>query len=231
MISMKTAFVSIVLFSISFSCKAFELLSYIGIDGQLNRMHFKEGYGNNLFPRHYPQINVYGGLKYDNSFAIEAGYLSEAVKSKYTTLYEGEHALGALVPATASPAVFKTYIKIRGYHLGFVNTFCQPQWDSFRVLWGAGVGFLRAESQRDCKSMGNPPTKGNIRKFKKDKAVLRLMLSSEYKFKNNLGFRASLFFLQTSQMVIKAQPLEGHYTPTIKPKDSFVYSMGIFYEF
>lgn len=194
-------------------------------------MHFKNGYGSNIFPRHYPQINLYTGLRYGNSYALEAGYVSEAVKSKFTTLYAGDIVLGSTVPRELSPALFKTYVKISGYHLGFVNNWCEPQWESFRVIWGVGFAFLKAEAERNGISFGYPPITGSVRHFKKEKVVLRLMTGSEYRFKNNIGIRASLFFLQTSQMAMKAQPIAGRHTPIIKPKDSFVYSLGIFYEF
>lgn len=235
MISLKTTLAAIIAFALfSAPTTSCEITPYIGIDGQINRMHFKNGYGGNLFPKHYPQINLYGGLKYDNSFAIEAGYVSEAVRSKCKTLYSGDSiwsCAGSSLPSELSPALFKTYVKIRGCHLGFVNTWCEPQWDTFRVIWGAGFAFLRAEAERNTVAISYPPIKGRVRRFKKDKAVLRLMIGSEYQFKNNLGIRASLFFLQTSNMSIKAQPIAGSYTPIIKPKDSFVYSLGIFYEF
>lgn len=228
---LKTISASIAFLLFSMSCNSFEASPYVGVDSQVNRMHFREGYGRNFFPKHFQQINVYGGLKYDNSFSIEAGYVSEAIRNKNVTLHEGGNCLGAIIPSILSPAVFKTYIKVRGYHLGFVNTFCEPCWDSFRILWGAGAGFLRAEASIEGLAFGYPPVKGTTRRFKKEKVVLRLMLASEYKFKNNLGIRGSLFFLQTSRMVMIAEPTASPTTPVIRPMDSFVYSLGVFYEF
>lgn len=214
------------------SCFSLDISPYVGVDGQLNRMKFKKGYGDNLFPKNYSQSNLYAGIKLDGSFSLEAGYASEAVRTKYSKLYETDCCLGADIPKMLSPAIFKSYIKIRGYHLGFVNTFCEPTWESVRILWGAGVGLLRAEAERKTIELSIPPVRLlSSRHFKKDKAVLRLMLASEYSLNNNIGIRASVIFLQTSKMVIKAYPINGRYTPVIKPKDSFIYSLGIFYEF
>lgn len=214
------------------SCFSLDISPYVGVDGQLNRMPFKKGYGDNLFPKHYEQANLYAGIKLDGSFSLEAGYVSEAVRSKCTKLYARNGCLGIELPQFASPAIFQSYIKIRGYHVGFVNTFCEPTWESVRILWGAGVGLLRAEAERKTIQISRPPLKlSSSRHFKKDKAVLRLMLASEYSLNNNIGIRASVIFLQTSKMVIKAYPINGRYTPVIKPKDSFIYSLGIFYEF
>lgn len=214
------------------SCFSLDISPYVGIDGQLNRMQFKKGYGDNLFPKHYSQSNLYAGIKLDGSFSLEAGYTSEAVRTKYSKLYETDCCLGADIPKMLSPAIFKSYIKIRGYHLGFANTFCEPTWESVRILWGAGVGLLRAEAERKTIELSIPPVSfSSSRHFKKDKAVLRLMLASEYKFKNNLGIRGSLFFLQTSKMVMVAEPTASPTTPVIRPMDSLVYSLGVSYEF
>lgn len=214
------------------SCFSLDISPYVGVDGQLNRMKFKKGYGDNLFPKNYSQSNLYAGIKLDGSFSLEAGYTSEAVRTKYSKLYETDCCLGADIPKMLSPAIFKSYIKIRGYHLGFVNTFCEPTWESVRILWGAGVGLLRAEAERKTIELSIPPVSfSSSRHFKKDKTVLRLMLASEYKFKNNLGIRGSLFFLQTSKMVMVAEPTASPTTPVIRPMDSLVYSLGVFYEF
>lgn len=226
----KTISASAVFLLFSMSCNSFDVSPYAGVDGQINRMRFKDGYGRNLFPKHFPQINLYAGMKHNDSIAIEAGYISEAVRNKISTLHEGQ-SLRPSIPAILSPAVFKSYIKVRGIHLGLVNTFREPDWGNFRVLFGAGAGFLRAEASREGLAFGIPPIKGTTRNFKKEKVVLRLMLASEYKFKNNLGIRGSLFFLQTSKMVMVAEPTASPTTPVIRPMDSFVYSLGVFYEF
>lgn len=208
-----------------------EVRPYLGFDKQLNHMRFKEKYGNNLFPKHYQQINVYGGLKFNNCWSTELGYISTASKNKYSTLYTGDFSLGAQVPEILSPATFKSYIKVRGFHLGIVNTFCKDEWENLRLLWGAGFSFLRAEAQRDGVSLGIPPIKGSIRTFKKQKAVLRLLGAAEYKFNNNLGVRGSVCFIQISKMVINAHVVPGSFTPIIRPKDSVICSVGAFFDF
>ncbi|HQZ50076.1 MAG TPA: hypothetical protein PLF17_06115 [Chitinophagaceae bacterium] len=227
---LKTISASIAFLLFSMSCNSFDVSPYAGVDGQINRMRFKDGYGRNLFPKHFPQVNLYVGLKHNDSAAIEAGYISEAVRNKTVTLVAGQ-SLRPSIPEILSPAIFKSYIKVRGFHLGFVNTFREPNWDSFRVLFGAGAGFLRAEASREGLAFGKPPIKGTTRRFKKEKVVLRLMIASEYKFKNKLGIRGSLFFLQTSKMVMVAEPTASPTTPVIRPMDSLVYSLGVFYEF
>lgn len=210
---------------------SYEINPYAGIDGQLNYVRFKNGYGNNLFPKHYPQINLYAGFRIEKSIAVEYGYIFEAVRNKQVTLYTGDRALGAAVPPELSPAVFKSYIKIKGQHLSVLKICSLPHWDHFRILGGLGVAFMKAEAERKGLILGSHHTPGTTRHFKKQKAVLRLIVAPEYKFNDNFGVRASFCFLNTSKITMKAAPINGKFTPVIKPKDSFVYSLGAFLEF
>lgn len=225
-------FLSMAFFLGLFNVSAYEVVPYAGIDGQINKLKFKEGYGENLFPKHYPQVNLYAGLKFNGSYSFEFGYIEAGLKSKYSTLYAGDNIIGAVLTKPLSPAVFNNYLKIKGSHIGIVNRFAQDDWDHFRVLGGVGLAFLKAEAIRETIEVGIPPyTLNRKRYFSKHKVVLRFIAASEYKFKNNLGIRASVLFLNTSKMTMRAQPISGTFTPAIRPKDSFVYSLGGFYEF
>src|ERR1043165_1911699 len=81
---------------------------YIGLDGQLRRMRFKEGFGDNLLKKSYPQGNVYAGIKLSDHTGIEFGYESTVERSCTATLESGQCAAGLAIPQQASPAVFKT---------------------------------------------------------------------------------------------------------------------------
>lgn len=213
-------------------CNAYELKPYVGVDGQINRVKFKKGYGDNLFPKNYPQVNVYSGLKFKNNYSVEFGYIAAGLKSRYSVLRKGEGALGVPLPGIAEPAVFKSNLKIQGCHFSVINSFLKDSWDHFRILGGIGLAFLKAEACRESIEVGIPPMRVNSKRhFKKHKVVLRLMVAPEYKFKNSLGIRASVCFLNTSKITMKADPIQGIFTPVIRPKDSFVYSLGAFYEF
>lgn len=214
-------------------------IPYFGVDQQINRTRFKHGYGDNLFPKHHAQLNLYSGLKLDEyCIALEAGYLSTISKSRFVTINSGQSILGTIVNPYVEPVVLKSYIKFKGYHLGVVSFLSLPEWDRFRIASGVGVILLKANAQRNCLSMAYPPISGTVREFKKQQPVLRIMISPEYTFKNRLGIRSSICFLNTSAMKITASPLESTlgsrvstFNPTIRLKDNFVYSLGLFYEF
>lgn len=228
----------IFLFVVSEESVSIEVHPYFGVDQQVNRARFKHGYGENMFPKHHARLNVYSGLKFDDCISLELGYLSTISKSRFVTLKAGDSSLGAIILPSLEPAVFKSYIKFKGYHLSVVNTFAMPEWDHFRVLGGLGLIFLKADAKRDCISISCPQRPGNVREFEKKMPVLRVMVAPEYIFKNRLGIRASVCFLNTSTMKITAKRKEAGpisrvstVNPTIRLKDSFVYSLGLFYEF
>ncbi len=226
-------FLLIAILALSLSNKAFsvEFRPYIGVDKQLNTMRFKDGYGENLFPKRYMQANIYSGLSIDDSFKVEVGYISTKGKIKDSNLKTNDDCLGAKVPLELSPAIFKSQIKVTGHHLSFISIYSRSEWSRARILFGAGAAFLKVEADRNSLALSRPPVCGNFRKFKKQKVVLRLMVAPEYRFKNNIGIRSSVCFLRTSRILMVAEPLKGAYTPIIRPKDSFVYSLGIFFEF
>lgn len=215
-----------------FSGFSLQLNPYLGFDQQLNRMRFKEGYGHNLFPKHYPQVNVYAGIKFLDPYGLEFGYISTASKHKISTLHTNDVALGARIPNALSPITFLSYIKITGYHVSLVNFYSNETWENFRLMGGIGLSFLKAEAQRDTISVGrNLHLQYTSRQFKKQKTVIRLILAPEYRFKDNVGFRSSVCFIQTSKMKINAMPEGGSFTPSIRPKDSLIFSVGVFFEF
>lgn len=208
-----------------------EISPYFGIDQQINKMRFKEGYGHNLFSKHYPQVNFYVGARFVDNFGIELGYVSTASKPKLSILHANDIVLGAKVPHQLSPIKFLSYIKITGYHLGLVNFYAHPDWEKLRIVGGVGVSFLRAEAERYTISANNFNFQYNYRTFKKQKSVIRLILAPEYKFQDHLGLRTSFCFINTSKMKIKAIPIENSYTPIIRPKDSLIFSLGLFFDF
>jgi hypothetical protein len=207
------------------------LTPYIGIQQQLNRMKFKDGHGDECFFKNHPQIDLYGGLRFDDSFSIEGGYISTMTKTRHVTLQGGQMALGINIHPAAPPIKFISHIKIRGYHLGITQAFHPCCWEKVRLIAGVGLAFLRAEAERSTiLAINNPRFVGATRNFRKEKAILRLVGASEYKVDEHLGFRVSACFMPTHNMIIKSDV--NNLAPLmIKPKDSFVFGLGVFFDF
>lgn len=207
---------------------------YVGIDAQVRRMDFKGGFGDNLLQHHSPQGNVYAGLKFNDCIAVEAGYETTRTRTRDATLYTGEIAAGAPIGSgpTASPAVFKSTIKIKGPHVDLVGFYSFREDLPVQLLGSVGVSFFKGTAERRGISMGNPPTAGRVRTLSEHKAVLRLMAGLEYKWDCHLGARATVGLVKTGKLVIYSNDgIPGTFTPEIKPKDSTVYGLGIFWIF
>lgn len=205
---------------------------YVGVDAQVRRMDFKGGYGDNLLQHHSPQGNVYAGIKFNDCVGIEAGYEATKTRTRDVTLTTGDVAAGRVIPAGGSPAVFKSKMKIKGPHADLVGFYSFREDLPVQLLGSVGVSFFKGTVERNNVSMGTPPTAGRLRTLSERKAVLRLMGGLEYKWDCNLGARATIGLVKTGKLVIFANDIiPGVSTPEIKPKDSTVYGLGIFWIF
>ncbi len=204
---------------------------YVGADAQVRRMDFKGGFGDNLLQHHSPQGNVYAGIKFNDCVAIEAGYEATRTRTRDVTLHTGGVAAGGVIPAVGSPAVFKSKMKIKGPHVDLVGFYSFREDLPVQLLGSVGVSFFKGTVERNGVSMGTPPTPGRIRTLSARKPVLRLVGGLEYKWDCHLGARATIGLVKTSKLVIFSKDGFTGTAPEIKPKDSTVYGLGVFWVF
>jgi hypothetical protein len=204
---------------------------YIGLDAQVRRMDFKGGFGDNLLQHHSPQGNLYGGIKLNDRIAIEGGYESTITRTRDVTLHTGDVAAGTTIATGGSPAVFKSKMKIKGPHVDLVGFYSFREDLPVQLIGSAGVSFFKGTVERKGIAMGTPPEPGRIRTLSKRTPVLRLMGGLEYKWDCHLGARATIGLVKTSKLVITSNDALSGNTPEIKPKDSTVYGLGIFWVF
>ncbi len=204
---------------------------YIGADAQVRRMDFKGGYGDNLLQHHSPQGNVYGGVRLNDCVAIEGGYESTITRTREVTLHTGDIVSGSVVHANSSPAVFKSKMKIKGPHVDLVGFYSFREDLPVQLIGSVGVSFFKGTVQRIGVSMGNPPQAGRVRTLSKRKPIVRLMGGLEYKSDRHLGVRATVGLVKTGKLVIFSNDGLAGVTPEIKPKDSTVYGLGVFWIF
>ena len=205
--------------------------TYIGLDAQVRRMDFKGGFGDNLLQHHSPQGNVYVGIKFNDAVGIEGGYEATRTRTRDVTLHTGDIAAGAVVLPNRSPAVFKSKMKIKGPHLDLIGFYSFREDLPVKLIGSVGLSFFKATSERIGVSMGNPAEPGRIRTLSKRKPILRLMGGLEYKWNAHFGTRASIGLVKTGKLVIFSNDGLAGATPEIKPKDSTVYGLGVFWIF
>lgn len=207
---------------------------YVGVDAQVRRMDFKGGFGDNLLQHHSPQGNFYAGIKFNDSVGIEAGYEQTRTRTRDVRLTTGDVAAGVPIGAgaAASPAIFKSKMKIKGPHVDLVGFYSFREDLPVQLIGSVGVSFFKGTVERRGIAMGVPPTSGRIRTLSERKAVLRLMGGLEYKWDCNLGARATIGLVKTGKLVIFSNDgIPGAFKPEIKPKDSTVYGLGMFWVF
>lgn len=210
-----------------------EVFPYVGLDAQERHMSFEEGYGDNLLYHTAPQGNTYVGLRVEEHFAIEAGYEATVTRSRERTLGAGELAAGQPVPATSSPAVFKSKLTIKGPHLDLLGLYPLYNYKGapIEILGSIGVAFLKATSERQTISLGNTSS-SMVRTLNGRKAVLRTAIGLQYKFCDQLGVRATVGWVNTSKLTISANDnIRGMYLPEIKPKKTTFCGLGLVWTF
>ncbi len=204
---------------------------YVGFDAQVRRMDFKGGFGDNILQHHSPQGNIYAGVKFNEYVGVEAGYETTSTRTRTSRLTTGDVAAGATVSLLASPAVFKSKIKIKGPHLDVVGFYSFGEKIPVQLLGSVGVSFFKGTVERKTLQMGIPPLPGATRTLSAHRAVLRLMGGLQYMWNCNLGARATIGLVKTGKLVIFSNDGVAGIAPEIKPKDSTVYGLGMFWVF
>jgi len=206
---------------------------YIGLDAQMRRMDFKGGFGDNLLRHNAPQGNLYAGIKLNDCVGVEAGYEATETRSREATLTTGEVAAGMPVASAFSPIDFKSKVKVQGPHLDLVGFYSFGENVPVQLLGSVGVSFFKGTVERRTVQFSNPPIASTMnRTLSEHKAVLRLMGGLQYLWGCNLGARATIGLVKTSKLVIFSNDgLPGIFVPEIKPKDSTVYGLGVFWIF
>lgn len=204
---------------------------YVGLDAQMRRMDFKGGYGDNLLRHNSPQGNLYGGIRLNDCVGMEAGYESTITKTRNATLYTGDIAAGSVVPAMASPVVFKSKMKIKGPHVDLVGFYSLREDFPVQLIGSVGVSFFKGTVERKTLQMGARAVPGRTRTLSQRKRVLRLMGGLEYKVNCHFGVRATVGLVKTGKLVIFTNDNLSGAFPEIKPKDSTVYGLGLFWVF
>jgi len=204
---------------------------YIGADSQLRVTKFKEGFGDNLLRKHYPQGNIYTGFSLSENIGLEMGYESTTERSCDATLINGECCAARHVPRALSPAIFKTKLRIKGPHVGLI--FFYPLQDyPIKLLGSLGISAVKGTAEINGIAIGHPPIPGTVRALSKHKEALRVMGGAQYLTESGLGFRGSMSFIRTRKIVIKKSDAHPSiHIPMIKLRDSIVYGLGAYWVF
>lgn len=200
---------------------------YVGADAEWRHMNFQKGFGNNLFNHDYPQGNVYVGVQFNEYLAVEGGYEATERKTRTNTLRTGDTTAGILIDTPNSTVQYNSTGQVKGLHANLIGLL--PICESYRLKLIGLVGFARLKGNfvrtRTLVDGFSLPDSVN---FKARKSVLRLGAGLQHMINCNWGVRGMVKWEESKKL--KMIGIENALT-SIKPKNSFIYSIGAFYTF
>ena len=210
--------------------------SYVGADAQIRHMNFEKGYGQNLFKHDITQGNVFFGVSLTENFRVEAGY--EANPGKTRTSYIGIGDVSAGVPVTQIANEEMSTTRINGPHISLAAVFPLKTIPELKLFGSIGVAHLKMNLVRNTSffieddgtryaSSLFPQYGSPVRTFLQTKNILKLNLGFEYDLSKDWGVRALAGWENTKKFNIPSLET-GTDDSRIKPKNSMLYSLGVF---
>ena len=226
----KLSIATIIAFSTTSYCgisQATETRStYAGIDAVYNSMKFKGGYGDNLFKKNAPGLNLFVGHMFHENFGAEAGFEYDK-RMKRSVQVNGSELIGG-VANTGIPYInYDSKVKQNHPYIGVVGKYGFLNNTFVSLMVGGSLSHIKANYVITGTSLGSL-LNGTTRSYSKSKLIPIVRASVEHKFAEQFGIRGLIAWKNTS--AIKMQAQENN-TYVIKPKDSFSFGIGALYYF
>jgi len=213
---------------------------YVGADIQSRITPFKQNHGSNFNKNSTGQANYYVGSRFHKCFAIEAGYERGFSTRKNVTVGQDTVILGDgnfLKDLDLDTANFTAKHYISGGHIDLVG-FC-PLHPCFEVFANIGVSFLQLHAQEFKLISGTMegmqlPINKNFAFQSKRKAILRLGLGAQYQILRCLKLRGQCLWENTKKLSSTAPDpsrIDTISMLTIKTRNSYIFGLGLLYEF
>lgn len=205
---------------------------YVGADAQWRRTNYRAGFGNNLFAHTFPEGNVYGGFKFHEYFSLEGGYEVARSRTRMSILTTGDIAAGMPISEIFSPVIYKSKAKFQGPHFDLVGYYKPCEEYTTQLIGSVGVAILKGTFERRTIQYHDNISSSVVRTMSNNKSVLRLAGGLQYLFTECWGFRGMVGWENTAK--IKAHHndgIVGLYPPIVKPQNSTIYSVGLFWAY
>lgn len=216
--------------------QAKSIIPYIGFESGRQYFGFKSGYGDNVFVKEIPKINIFAGLKLNNYFGIEGGYETTGSGTKIANIGYKDMYLGKPYPNGLNPgeiAQYFTKAQIYGWHLGLNAEY--PLNDTYPDNYWSIVSYggIKNTKTKLVSSLllyaGHLPNINitNVLKQANSKILLKLSAGLQYSPFENISFRAMLSFENTS--VLKPHNDSDNFFEA-RLKDSISYTLGVVFK-
>ena len=166
---------------------------YIALDGQLNTIIFKQGYGNNAFNSLNPQLKFTAGIAFTDSLSLELGYAQTDVQNKTITVNEAEEFLGETVLFPSEEHTLSFWLQSIDLTLVYSKKIYD---EKLKLSAGLGAHFLLPEINHTRNSItlipGSPTISYTNFDFEtKNYVVPQLLLRVGYEIFNDIFITAS----------------------------------------
>lgn len=200
---------------------------YVGADAEWRHMNFQKGFGNNLFNHDYPQGNVYVGVQFNEYLAVEGGYEATERKTRTSNFRTGDTIAGLLLDEPNTTFQYNSTAQIKGLHANLIGSLTICELYRLKLIGLVGFARLKANLTR-ARTLTDGLSDPAFLNFKARKSVLRLGAGLQHMINCNWGVRAMVKWEESKKL--KMIGIENALT-SIKPKNSFIYSIGAFYTF
>lgn len=216
--------------------KTKSMTPYIGFESGRQYFGFESGYGDNVFVKEIPKINIFAGLKLNDYFGIEGGYETTVAETRIANIGYKDMYLGKPYPSGLNPgeiAEYFTKTQIYGWHLGLNaeyplnDTYPDNYWS---ILGYTGIKNTKAKLISNLFLYAGHLPHVNISNGlnqANSKVLLKLSAGLQYSPFEHLSFRVMLSFENTS--ALKPHNDSDNFFEA-RLKDSISYGLGIVFK-
>jgi hypothetical protein len=219
--------------SFSFKDQIVKLAPYAGIEAQMRHNRTQAAFGGNIFSKQQPQANLFLGVNLSDSVCLEFGRKLSAKQTRISSLGGGQ-AVG--MPVGYPPAVHRGTTKFKDWHAEVIGLI--PVYKQDCVAFLTSIGLARANIIARDKLVQNnfgamPPVAfldsvGN-RTFHKKKLLLTAGVGLQAAVDEKTYLRARINWENYSRF--KSITAHERADAVLKPKNNFVYSVGVAFKF
>lgn len=203
--------------------------AYVGLDAVYNWIGFKKDYGQNIFKKQAPGVNVFAGYMFHENFGAELGFEWDKKVKKDVTIPVGDTVAGTTIPTVAlggGNQAYKTYVKQSHPYLGLLaKTDILAEKNFLSLTLGLSLSNIKAQINNYS---SNGVSVSVIRNFSKTKLIPFVKVAFEHKFTQQWGAKLFAGWRNTSAFKLDAKETANTYQK-IKFKDTFNVGFGVAY--
>jgi hypothetical protein len=205
---------------------------FFGVDAQHRHMEFEKNFGHELFPEHFPQYNLFAGVRVGQYFGVAVGHENSRTRKANTSIDTGATLLGLAQIVDeghrSSAKIKGTYAEVMGFlPLDFMKA------KSTELFLGLGYIHNKLTLENlTVEALGGPVGGPDFEDhYAENDDHFRGELGIQKIICNHLGLRLSLSYENTSRFK-HLKPVEfPEATTNVNLKNSWATGLGFFWVF